>query len=91
MNHHREKVYFLIFLAMLGIIIASVYAGGPLAVTGVDADQPGQPYRWILNPIPYRTDQGGLGNQSNTDPGRAGQRSRFVSLSGLGECQYRCD
>lgn len=66
MNHHREKVYFLIFLAMLGIIIASVYAGGPLAVTGVDADQPGQPYRWILNPIPYRTDQGGLGNQSNT-------------------------
>ena len=41
-------------------------AGGPLYVTGPSADQPGQAYRWALNPIPYQTDRGGLGNQSNT-------------------------
>ena len=26
---------------------------------------PGQAYRWALNPIPYQTDKGGLGNQTN--------------------------
>ena len=42
-----------------------VWAGGPLYVTGPSADQPGQAYRWALNPIPYQTDKGGLGNQTN--------------------------
>ena len=34
-------------------------------VTGPSANQPGQPYRWDINPIYYYLDYGGLGNQSN--------------------------
>jgi len=48
-------------------------AGGPLLVTGPDANNPGQPYRWSLNPLPYLTDRGGLGNQTNA------QANDFVS------------
>ncbi len=51
--------------AVLATGIRPAQAGGPLYVTGLAADQPGKPYRWILNPIPYWTDQGGLGNQTN--------------------------
>jgi hypothetical protein len=41
------------------------FGGGPLYVTGPAAANPGQAYRWTLNPIPYKTDLGGLGNQTN--------------------------
>ncbi len=51
---------------ILATIIGPAYAGGPLFVTGVNATQPGNPYRWTLNPIPYKTDQGGLGNQTSS-------------------------
>jgi hypothetical protein len=45
----------------------SAQAGGPLYVTGLDADNPGEPYRWLINPIPYLTDKGELGNQINSE------------------------
>ena len=36
-------------------------------VTGPSADQPGRAYRWALNPVPYQTDKGALGIQTNTE------------------------
>jgi hypothetical protein len=65
MNYRRLKIglFILMFLsAMKGL---PVWAGNPLYVTGPDATRPGQPHRWSQNPIPYRTDLGGLGNQTN--------------------------
>jgi hypothetical protein len=52
--------------AWLAGAVSLVIASGPLHVTGPFANQPGQPYRWTLNPIPYTTDKGLLGNQTNT-------------------------
>ena len=66
MNFRWVKVCFPVLLVVLAISIVPAQAGGPLTVTGADADQPGQPYRWVLDPIPYKTDLGGLGNQSNS-------------------------
>jgi hypothetical protein len=66
MNLQWKTTHFLIVLVLLGISINPALAGGPLTVTGENATHPGQPYRWILNPIPYNTDRGGLGNQTNT-------------------------
>ena len=65
MNLRREVVYSMILLVVLGTTIMPAWAGGPLYVTGPSADQPGKPYRWALTPIPYQTDKGGLGNQTN--------------------------
>jgi hypothetical protein len=58
-------IVFLLTGLMAGMIPAR--AGGPLLVTGPEATQPGKPYHWALNPIPYKTDLGGLGNQSNSE------------------------
>jgi hypothetical protein len=65
MNLRREVVYSMVWLVVMGTTIMPVRAGGPLYVTGPSTGQPGKPYRWALNPIPYQTDQGGLGNQTN--------------------------
>ncbi len=62
----RGSVCFTVLLLVMGTTAMPVRAGGPLYVTGPDADHPGQAYRWIINPIPYVTDLGGLGNQTNT-------------------------
>ena len=64
--NRRKSVYFAVLLLVIGTTTAPVQAGGPLYVTGPSADQPGQAYRWALNPIPYQTDKGMLGNQTNT-------------------------
>jgi hypothetical protein len=66
MNPLKEKNLLLVLLATLAINAVPVRAGGPLYVTGRNADNPGKAYRWTLNPLPYRTDRGGLGNQTNT-------------------------
>ena len=59
-----------VFLATLifvtGAAVVPAQAGGPLYATGPGADQPGRAYRWALNPIPYQTDRGNLGNQTNS-------------------------
>jgi hypothetical protein len=60
-----KKTFLLILLAVPVTDVTPVHAGGPLYVTGLDATHPGEPYRWALNPLPYRTDLGGLGNQTN--------------------------
>jgi hypothetical protein len=65
MNHRKERFYLLVLLVSLVMNGLPVWAEGPLYVTGTDATHPGQPYSWNLNPIPYRTDLGGLGNQTN--------------------------
>jgi hypothetical protein len=57
--------FFVLFAAMLWMT-KPLQAGGPLEVTGINASSPGQPYRWKTNSIPYKTDLGGLGNQTNT-------------------------
>jgi hypothetical protein len=65
MNLRWEKNIFFALLMLMGICLIPAQAGGPLTVTGENATQQGRPYRWILNPIPYNTDRGGLGNQTN--------------------------
>jgi hypothetical protein len=57
----------MILLAAVAAGVVPARAGGPLWVTGPEATQPGKAYRWALNPIPYQTDLGGLGNQTNTE------------------------
>jgi len=65
MNKTTERALILVFLAGLAACMTPARAGGPLYVTGVTATQPGKPYRWEVNPLPYKTDRGGLGNQTN--------------------------
>ncbi|MBN1570566.1 MAG: hypothetical protein JXA73_22170 [Acidobacteria bacterium] len=65
MNMRIKAICLVIFLSLSTAGIVPVQAGGPLYVTGPDSSHPGQPYRWSLNPIPYYTDLGSLGNQSN--------------------------
>jgi hypothetical protein len=65
MNPLKLRTFWGTLLVMLAVNAGPVQAGGPLYVTGLSADHPGQPYRWALNPLPYRTDLGGLGNQTN--------------------------
>lgn len=63
----RRRISFCcaVLLLVMGSTNIPVRAGGPLYVTGPSSNQPGKPYRWALNPIPYQTDQGQLGNQAN--------------------------
>ena len=63
--NRRKSVCVAVLLLLMGTTIMPVRAGGPLYVTGPSSAQPGNPYRWALNPIPYQTDKGGLGNQTN--------------------------
>ncbi len=65
MNILRRKALLLSAIVLIVFNAIPAQAGGPLFVTGPDANNPGQPYRWILNPLPYLTDRGGLGNQTN--------------------------
>jgi hypothetical protein len=65
MNLRRKIVYVVVLLVLPAAGIAPVLAGGPQLITGPDSALPGQPYRWALNPIPYSTDLGSLGNQNN--------------------------
>jgi hypothetical protein len=65
MSLQRKTASFFAILAVLAAGMVPARAGGPLYVTGASADHPGQPYRWALNPVPYRTDRGGLGNLTN--------------------------
>jgi len=63
--NRKKSVCVAVLLLVMGTTTMPVQAGGPLYVTGPSANQPGQAYRWALNPIPYQADKGGLGNQSN--------------------------
>jgi hypothetical protein len=65
MNLLREKELFLTLIVLIVCTSIPAHAGGPLFVTGPDANNPGQPYRWMRNPLPYQTDRGDLGNQTN--------------------------
>lgn len=65
MNQHNHRIYTLLLFALIMLSIAPLQAAGPLYVTGRDSNSPGQPYRWKMNPIPYKTDLGSLGNQTN--------------------------
>ncbi len=67
MNLRRKQILLLILLAALGTSVLPLQAGGPQTVTGSAAPPAGQgrAFRWVLDPIPYTTDKGGLGNQSN--------------------------
>lgn len=61
-----QKSFLPACLFLLSISVLPAFAGGPLLVTGSSATHPGQPYRWVSNPITYKTDLGSLGNQTNT-------------------------
>jgi hypothetical protein len=65
MNMLKRKILLLSALVLIVFSAIPARAGGPLLVTGPDSNNPGQPYRWALNPLPYLTDRGGLGNQTN--------------------------
>jgi len=65
MKKRMEKAFIAVLAAGMMAGAISVRAGGPLYVTGLEATQPGQPYHWGMNPVVYRTDRGGLGNQTN--------------------------
>jgi hypothetical protein len=65
MNQQNRWIYTLLLWTLLASTIVPLQAAGPLYVTGVNSDSPGQPYRWATNPIPYKTDLGSLGNQTN--------------------------
>ncbi len=65
MNEKMKKSLPPILLACLIAGSISARAGGPLYVTGPSSAQQGKPYVWALNPIPYTTDQGKLGSQTN--------------------------
>ena len=67
MNLRRKVICFVILLGMPLASLSPLWAGGPLYVTGPDSNQPGQPYRWTLSPIPYSTDKGLLGNQTSAE------------------------
>lgn len=72
-----------VLILVTGAAVAPVKAGGPLYVTGPGADQPGRPYRWAMNPIPYQTDRGSLGNQANgaADALVAGSFAKWSNVS----------
>jgi hypothetical protein len=61
----NRKTCVIVILIIAAMTMPSAWAWGPLIVTGPGATQQGQPYRWNLNPIPYRTDLGLLGSQTN--------------------------
>jgi hypothetical protein len=65
MNLQKKLICFVVLMTIPAVSLTPAWAGGPLYVTGPSAKQPGRPYRWDLSPIPYTTDRGGLGNQSN--------------------------
>jgi hypothetical protein len=65
-SRSNEGTCLFILLIVLATNIAPAWTWGPLIVTGPSVTTPGQPYRWNLNPIPYRTDLGLLGSQTNT-------------------------
>ena len=65
MNLLKKNILPLAAIVLIGSSAITAYAGGPYFVTGPDAINPGQPYRWMVNPLPYQTDRGGLGNQTN--------------------------
>ena len=67
MEGKATKFHLLVLSVVLAAAMTPVRAGGPLYVTGVESAQPGRPYRWALNPVPYKTDRGGLGYLSNTE------------------------
>lgn len=67
MEGNAKKLHLLVLAVVLAAGLVPARAGGPLYVTGIKSTQPGQPYRWTLNPIPYKTDRGGLGYLSNTE------------------------
>ncbi len=66
MSMLRKSLILLALAAFSAGGLMNAYAGGPLYVTGPEANLPGQPYRWLLDPVPYQTDQGELGNQTNS-------------------------
>ncbi len=65
MNLRKNFICIAVLMTIPAASLTPIWAGGPLYVTGPSAKQPGRPYRWDLSPIPYTTDRGGLGNQSN--------------------------
>jgi hypothetical protein len=65
MTFVKKNTLLLAVIVMIAGNAITAHAGGPFYVTGPDANNPGQPYRWMLNPLPYLTDRGGLGNQTN--------------------------
>jgi hypothetical protein len=67
MNLRKEIVCFMVLLMVLAVGTFPAWSGGPLYVTGPNATQPGQAYRWTLNPIPYMTDRGNLGAHTNAE------------------------
>jgi len=78
----RKSAFLLLIIAVLATSAPSLWAGGPLYVTGPGATNSGQPYRWALNPIPYHTDLGGLGNQTNA-------QANSIVASAYQHCQYQ--
>jgi hypothetical protein len=62
----KSTICLLVLSAALAAFLIPAWAGGPLSVTGINATEQGKPFRWSLDPIPYRTDLGKLGNQSNS-------------------------
>ena len=97
MSLRKELACCAVLLLVMGTTVIPVQAGGPLNVTGPDADQPGQPYRWALNPIPYKTDKGMLGNQSNAEANDMvsasfqvwhGASTANISFSNSGQLSY---
>ncbi len=65
MKIRMGKAFTAILAAGFAAGTITVQAWGPGYVTGLEAAQPGQAYRWAMNPLTYKTDRGGLGNQSN--------------------------
>jgi hypothetical protein len=65
MNLLRRVVCFVVLMTMPTAGMVSLWAGGPLSITGPSAKQQGLAYRWELSPVPYLTDKGMLGNQTN--------------------------
>jgi hypothetical protein len=62
----RHSIFLSVLLFLLYLCAIPASAWGPMYVTGPSATQPGQPFRWSSNPIYYSTDQGSLGNQTNS-------------------------
>jgi len=65
MSLRKTTTFWLGALVWLAFRAGSGLASGPLLVTGPSASSPGQPIHWTLSPIPYKTDQGNLGTQTN--------------------------
>lgn len=60
-----KKLRFLFPFLILFAIPECAQSGGPLYITGLSSTNSGQPYRWGVTPVTYRTDRGGLGKQTN--------------------------